>query len=181
MFCSHVCVHSMRKPDACRGWKRESDPLELEFWMVKNRNMSAGNQARFFGHEENVLNHWAISLPHLSHWFLWNLTIDDGHVLGLRTAQILVCSYLSLTCFSLLISSKTMLIVETLFFKPLCRHFSLFHIKYSIMSIFLQSYLFIFFTLLINFLYHVFYPRTLGIKVNNLSNKLHHRCPSRQC
>lgn len=87
---------------------------------------------------------------------------------------------LSCTCFSLLISSKAMLIGESLFFKLLCRHFSLFHIKYSIMSVFLQNYLFTCFTLLINFLHHVLYTRSLGIKVNNSSNKLPHRSPSWQ-
>lgn len=87
---------------------------------------------------------------------------------------------LSHTCFSLLVSSKAMLIVESLFFKLLCRHFSLFHIKYSIMSIFVQNYLFTCFTLLIHFLHHVLYTRSLGIKVNNSRNKLHHWSPSRQ-
>lgn len=36
VFCMHICVCTMFVFDTLGSWKRESDPLELEFWMVAN-------------------------------------------------------------------------------------------------------------------------------------------------
>lgn len=48
---------------ACRGQKREWDPLELELWIILNLQMSAGNQTQVpcRSSKSNALNHCAIS------------------------------------------------------------------------------------------------------------------------
>jgi hypothetical protein len=44
MFGLHVCLHTTYMPGALRVKKRESEPLELEGWIVESLHVGAGNR-----------------------------------------------------------------------------------------------------------------------------------------
>ena len=41
--CLHVCMYSMCVTDACRGQKKVSDPLDVEFWIAASHLLGAGS------------------------------------------------------------------------------------------------------------------------------------------
>lgn len=41
--CLHVCMYSMCVTDACRGQKKVSDPLDVEFWIAASHLLGSGS------------------------------------------------------------------------------------------------------------------------------------------